>query len=59
MSLKIFDLSGKEIADLVDKNLVSGVYSEVWNASSFPSGVYYYRIQMGNFAETKKMILIK
>jgi hypothetical protein len=59
VSLKIFDLSGKEVADLLNKNLTPGIYSVIWNASSFGSGVYYYRIQMGNQIETKKMVFIK
>jgi len=59
VTLKIFDISGKEITTLVNDHKVSGYYSVDFNASALPSGVYFYRIQTGNNNETKKMALIK
>ncbi len=57
--LVIFDILGREVAKLVDQQMQPGSYSVDWDASNFPSGVYFYRIQTDNFTETKKMILMK
>ena len=59
VTLKIYDMLGKEIATLVNEKLNAGSYKVNWNASAISSGVYYYRITAGNFVETKKMILLK
>jgi len=59
VSLKIFDLLGKEISTLVSEELSAGNYSRQWNAESFPSGVYFYRLQAGSFTETKKLLLLR
>ena len=58
-TLKIYDITGKEVANLVNEQLGPGNHSVEWNASDFPSGVYFYKLQSGNFVETKKMTLIK
>jgi hypothetical protein len=57
--IKVFDILGNEIATLVDEYKPVGSYEVVFNASSLPSGVYFYRIQAGDFISTKKMILMK
>lgn len=65
--LAIFDILGREITVLVNKELKPGSYEVEWNASNYPSGVYFYRITIVdasaplsiNFTETKKMVLIK
>lgn len=59
VKLAIYDISGKEVAKLVDADLGAGVYSYRFNASALSSGMYFYRITAGSFTETKKMILIK
>lgn len=59
MSLKVFDLLGKEVATLVDETLKPGTYSITWDATGFPSGVYFYRLTSGTFVETKKLILVR
>jgi hypothetical protein len=59
VQLKVFDILGKEVATLVNEVKPAGAYNITWNASSFPSGVYFYRIQAGSFVSTKKMILLK
>lgn len=59
VTLKIFDLLGKEIEMLIDEEKAAGRYEVTWNAADLPSGVYFYRLQAGSFAETKKMILMK
>ncbi len=58
-SLTIFDVLGKKITTLVIKELSAGTYTVPWNASEFPSGIYFYRLQTKNFSETKKLILTK
>jgi hypothetical protein len=59
VKLIIFDLLGKEIATLVNEQLQPGTYEVQWDATDFPSGVYYYRLVAGDFSESKKMILTK
>jgi photosystem II stability/assembly factor-like uncharacterized protein len=55
----IFDILGKEIETLVNEQLIAGTYETQWNASSYPSGVYFYKLSAGDFSETKKMLMIK
>ena len=61
--LKVYDILGTEIAILVNEEKSPGKYELTWDASSIAgqlsSGVYFYRMQAGNFVETKKMILLK
>jgi hypothetical protein len=57
--LSIYDILGKEIEVLVNQQLQSGSYKIEWNASNYPSGVYFYRIKTGDYSNTKKMVLIK
>jgi len=57
--LVIYDVLGNEVATLVNEEKPAGVYEVEFNASSLPSGVYFYKLQAGNFVETKKLILIK
>ncbi len=57
--LKIYDLLGKEVATLVNKEQLSGSYHVQFDGSKFASGVYFYRIEAGSFVETRKLILIK
>ncbi len=57
--LKVYDLQGKEISILVDEEKPKGSYEFEFDASSLPSGIYFYRLQAGSFIETKKMVLLK
>ena len=57
--LAIYNVLGKEIDILVNEDLKPGRYSANWNASNYPSGVYFYKLQARDFTETKKMVLIK
>jgi len=57
-TLKVFDILGKEVAILVSEELGAGYYSVRWQAS-VPSGIYFYRLQAGEFVETKRMVLLK
>ncbi len=60
VQLRIYDISGREILTLVNEKLKAGNYSLKWNASSYSSGVYFYRITTdAGFTETRKMILVK
>ncbi len=59
VTLKIYDILGKEIVTLFNNNLSAGNYEIEWNASNVPSGVYYYRFQANDFVETKRMVLLK
>lgn len=59
VKLIIYDALGKELSTLVDSNLEPGSYETEFNASSLPSGVYYYKISSGNFISSGKMVLLK
>ena len=59
VSLKIFNILGSEVSELVNKFLTSGNYSFVWNAEKQPSGVYFYQLSTDSYSELKKMILIR
>jgi len=59
VSLNIYDVTGKKISTIVNEEKGAGNYQVVFNASQYPSGVYFYRLQAGNFVETKKMILLR
>ena len=58
-TLKIYDVLGNEVAMLVNEEREAGYHSIDFNGSDLPSGIYFYRIQSGNFIDTKKMILLK
>ncbi|MBE2218651.1 MAG: exo-alpha-sialidase [Ignavibacteria bacterium] len=57
--LSIYDILGREIETLVNEKLAAGSYSVNWDASGYPSGLYFYRLESDNFTETRKMVLIK
>jgi len=59
VSLKIFDMSGKELMTLVNEVKTAGYYSVNFNASDLSSGVYFYTISADNFTATKKMVLLR
>lgn len=57
--LIIYDILGSEIAMLVNEKLAPGNYEVEFDASNYPSGVYYYKLETGSFSESKKMVLVK
>ncbi len=59
VTLKVFDILGREVAVLMNERKSPGTYDVEWNASSLSSGVYFYRLQAGSFTETKKLLLMK
>jgi hypothetical protein len=59
VSLKIFDLLGREVATIVSEEISAGYYTREWNAANTSSGIYFYRLQADNFVDTKKLILLR
>jgi len=59
VSLKIYDVLGREVATIVSEELPAGTYSRQWNAGKMSSGVYFYRLQAGSFTQTKRLVLLK
>jgi len=59
VSLKVYDLLGKEITSLINNTMNPGNHSVQWNAANIPSGVYFYRFQAGSFMDTKKLVLLR
>ena len=63
--IKIYDVQGREVETLVNERLQAGTYSTQWDASAYPSGVYFCRMQVsggsstGDFNETRRMILVR
>jgi hypothetical protein len=59
VSMKVFDILGREMATLVNEKKDAGKYSVQWDASAMPSGVYFYTLQAGEYRDTKRMLLLK
>jgi hypothetical protein len=59
VSLKVYDILGNEVANLVNEEKNRGIYQVTFNATGLASGIYFYMLQAGSFVETKKMILMK
>jgi hypothetical protein len=58
-TLKVYDVLGSDVITLVNEEKPAGSYEVELNANNLPSGIYFYRIQAGNFTQTKKMMLLK
>ena len=59
VTLKVYNLLGKEVQTLVSRDLTSGSYTVDFNASKLTSGVYFYRLESNGYTDTKKMMLVK
>lgn len=59
VTLKIYDIAGREAASLVDAELAPGFYATVFHAHRLESGLYFYRLTAGDFSKTRKMLLLK
>jgi Secretion system C-terminal sorting domain len=59
VSLTVFNLLGQEVKNLFNEEKQKGSYEVSFNASNLPSGIYFYKLQSGNFVETRKMLLMK
>jgi len=59
VTLRIFDVLGREVSVLVNEEQMAGIYEVKWDATDFQSGVYFYKLTAGEFNESRRMILIK
>ena len=59
VSLKVFDVTGRELSTIISDQLEAGIYTRQWNAANLSSGVYFYRLNAGSFTATKKFLLLK
>ena len=59
VSMKIYDITGREIQTLVNEQLQAGIYEVTFDGENFSSGIYFYKLSAGEFSDIKKMILIK
>ena len=59
VTLKIYDILGRELATVVNEEQTIGKYEVEFNGSNYVSGIYFYQLQAGNYSSVKKMILIK
>ncbi len=59
VTLKVYDITGKEVATLINENMSAGEYEATFDASKLSSGVYFYKLSSGNFTDVKKMMLLK
>jgi hypothetical protein len=59
VTLKVFDVTGKEVAEVVNGYQTAGEHSVEFNAANLPSGIYFYRLSAGNYTATRKMMLVR
>jgi len=59
ISIKVYDIIGREVSELIDEQLTPGEYEVNFDAGNLPGGVYFYRLTAGDFIDSKKMILVK
>ena len=59
VSLKIFDLTGRETRTIINEELKPGIYEVRFDSKDLPSGLYFYQLRAGDYIETKRMIIIK
>jgi hypothetical protein len=59
VKLTVYDILGREVAILANEQLKAGEFEADWDASSFPSGVYFYKMEAGEFVKTSRMVLVK
>jgi glycosidase len=59
VTIKVFDILGREVTTLVNKQMAKGRYNVSMNGSNLSSGIYFYTMQAGNYFDTKKLVLLK
>ncbi|MBL7074258.1 T9SS type A sorting domain-containing protein [candidate division KSB1 bacterium] len=59
VTLKVFNILGREVATLVDEHQTAGYHQINWDATGYSSGIYFYQIQAGKFQKVRKMVLVK
>ena len=59
VSLKVYNLNGQEVGSLIDKVILPGIYEATWDATGMKEGVYVYRLEVGDYVESRKLVLIR
>lgn len=59
VQLKVYDILGREAAVLLDREINAGLHKIEWDASNYPSGIYFYQIEAGKYRDTRKMVLVR
>ena len=59
VKLTVYNVIGQEVAELINNTITAGQHEVTFNASSLPSGAYFYKLQQGNSVMVKKMLLMK
>jgi len=59
VSMKVYDITGREVSNLISQQMKAGQYEVNFNASAISSGVYFYRLNVNNFTGTKSMVIIR
>ena len=59
ISIDIYDMRGRFVETLIDRNMLGGYHSMIWNGSSYSSGIYFIKMQAGSYIRTQKLMLIK
>ena len=59
VTLKVFDILGRQVAVLVNEKKMSGIHEEKFDGSNLASGVYFYRLEAGSFVQTKKLVILR
>ena len=59
VTIEIFDLLGRKVTTLVNEDKEAGVHEVIWNSGGTASGIYFYRMQAGDYSRTNKMLLLR
>ena len=59
VSINIYDLQGRNVATLVDQNYSAGHHTVNWNAEGYTSGIYFMKLDVADFTQTQKLMLVK
>ena len=59
ISIDIYDMRGKFVETLIDRNMLGGYHSIIWNGSAYSSGIYFIKMHAGSYIRTQKLMLIK
>ena len=59
VNLSVFDILGREVSVLVNERMDAGVYEVKFDGSNLASGVYFYRLQAGDFVQSKRLLILK
>ena len=58
-TLRVYNVLGEDVATLLDGEKAVGTFTATWDASGMPSGVYFYRLTVGEYVQTRKMVLMR